>query len=88
MNNEKQARAKVRIQRTLKNYQSLLIQAGKPKASDDTELLDQMLVDLHYYCQLQNIDMVDRMTEAAIATEPLVKEKPVVRTAPHPDFVV
>lgn len=60
------ARANVRIQRMLKHYKNnLLTQAGAP----DVETVDNMLVDLHHYCQKNGIDLVERMTEAAIATE-------------------
>lgn len=63
----REAKAKVRMQRLLKHYKNnLLTQAGE--ANVDT--VDQLLVDLHYYCQLNGIDLVDRMNEAAIATEP------------------
>lgn len=62
-----QARAVVRMQRLAKHYKNnLLTKAGE--ANQDT--IDSLLVDLHYYCQKHGIDLVDRMNEAAIATEP------------------
>ncbi len=61
-----QARATVRAKRTLKHYKNtLLTQAGDP--TQDT--VDDLLVDLHHFCKKNNIDLVDRMNEAAIATE-------------------
>lgn len=60
-----QARATVRAQRLLKHYKNVLkTQAGNP----DTDTVDNLLVDLHYYCDKNNIDLVDRMNEAARAS--------------------
>jgi hypothetical protein len=71
-----QARAKVRMQRALKHYKNnLLTQAGNP----DEDTVDSLLVDLHHYCAANNIDLVERMNEAARATEPpapKVKKEP------------
>lgn len=59
-------RSKVRMQRTLKHYKNnLLTKAGPP----DLDTVDSLLVDLYYYCAEHKIDLVERMTEAAIATE-------------------
>jgi hypothetical protein len=63
----REAKAKVRIQRLLKHYKNnLLTQAGNP--TEDT--VDNLLVDLHHYCAEKGLDLVDRMNEAARATEP------------------
>lgn len=60
------AKANVRIQRMLKHYKNnLLTQAGNP----DTDTVERLLVDLHHYCSKNEIDLVELMTEAAIATE-------------------
>lgn len=60
-----QARATVRAQRLLKHYKNnLLTQAGNP----DADTIDQLLVDLHFYCNKNGIDLVDRMNEADRAT--------------------
>lgn len=59
-------RSTVRFTKLAKHYKNnLLTQAGTP----DQDTIDCLLVDLHHYCKKHDIDLVDRMNEAAIATE-------------------
>jgi hypothetical protein len=60
------ANATIRAKRTLKHYRNVLLtQNGDPTE----ETVSNLLIDLHYFCKKHNIDLVDRMNEAAIATE-------------------